>query len=70
VPVRHAELVVIVEIVRCGQDRYDIVEVVLPQPDDLFLASDSTMVGAKTTGTFTDGQFVLDEPGEVAWRDS
>jgi nitric oxide synthase oxygenase domain/subunit len=28
------------------------------------------MVGAKTTGTFTDSQFVLDEPGEVAWRDS
>ena len=70
VAIRHAELVIVVQVVRCRQDRHHVIEVVLTQPDDFFLAPDSTMVGAKTARSFADGEFVLDDPRQVAGRDS
>jgi len=64
------QLVVVVEVVGSGNDRDDPAKAVLPDPDDLLLAPDTAMVLAVTAGAFTDGQFVLEDPGEVPGSDS
>jgi hypothetical protein len=68
--VRQLLLVVVVQVVGCGDDRNHAAETVLPQPDDLLLAADPTMAVAHAARTLADRQLVLEDPGEVPRRDA
>ena len=66
---RHAELVVVVEVVGRRDQRDDAREALLPDPDDLLLAAHLAVVGAVAAGPLAHRQPVGDHPGEVAGLD-
>lgn len=68
--IRDTQFVVIVEIVRCRDDADQTAEVVLPDPDDLFLAADPTVIVAIPTWSLTHRQSILENPSEVPGGDS
>jgi hypothetical protein len=45
-------------------------KIVLTKPNDFFLSANSTMIGAETTRTLANGEFVFNDPGEVSWGNS
>src|ERR687898_2500311 len=67
---RHAQLVVVVEVVGCGDERDDVVEALLTDPDDLLLAAHAAMVVTVAPGALADGEPILEHPHEVAGGDA
>lgn len=67
--VRHAQFVVIVQIVGRGDDADQTAEVVLPDPDDLLLSTHASMVVPVAPRSFTHRQSILENPCEVSGRD-
>ena len=67
---RHAQLFIVVEVVRRRDDRHDAPEPVLADPDDLLLPADAPMVLPVAAGPLADRQLVLEDPREVAGRDA
>ena len=70
VAIGEIEFVVIVQVVRCTDDRDDATKIVFTQPNDLFLATNSTVIDAVSTGPFTNGNLVFNDPREIARGDS
>ena len=70
VPVRDAELVVVVQVVRRRDDRDHAAEALLADPDDLLLAAHPAVVLAEAARPLAHREAVLDEPGEVAGLDA
>ena len=68
-PVGEIEFVIIVQVVRCADDRDDTTEIVFSLPDDLFLAANPTVIDSISTGPFTDSDLVFNDPCEIAWGD-
>ena len=68
--VGHREFVVVVQVVRCRDDADETPEPVLLQPDDLFLATDATVVVAVAARALAHGELVFHDPGEVAGCDA
>ena len=58
------------QVVWRSNDGDDEIKMVLTQPDDFFLATDTAVVFAVTAGAFTNGEAVLDDPREIAGSDS
>ena len=67
--VGHTHLVVIVKIVRCGDDRHQTAEAVLTDPDDLFLSTDPTVVVSVATRPLADRETILQDPREMTRSD-
>jgi hypothetical protein len=67
--VSEIKFVVIVQVVRCADDRDDTTKIVFSQPDDLFLAANPTVIDAISTGPFTDSDLVFNDPCEIARGD-
>src|ERR671910_685890 len=67
---RHAQLVVVVEVVGSGDEGDDVVEALLTDPDDLLLAAHAAMVVPVAPGALADGEPVLEHPHEVAGGDA
>ena len=63
------EFVVIVQVVWCADDRDDAAKIVFAEPDDLFLTANPTVIDAISTGPFTDGDLVFNDPCEIARGD-
>jgi hypothetical protein len=70
VPVRHVQLVVVVQVMRSTNNGNNTTKIVLTKPNDFFLSANSTMIGAETTRTLANGKLVLNDPGEVSWGNS
>jgi hypothetical protein len=70
VSVWHVQLVVVVQVMRSTNDGNNTTKVVLAKPNDFFLAANSAVIGAKTTRTLANGEFVFNDPGEVSWGNS
>jgi hypothetical protein len=66
----HVELVVIVQVVWSTNDGDNATKIVLAEPNDFFLSTNSAVIGAETTRTLANGEFVLNYPGEVSWGNS
>jgi hypothetical protein len=69
-PVRHIELVVVVQVVRSSNDGNNATKIVLAEPNDFLLSANSAVIGAETSGTLADSEFVFNDPGEVSWGNS
>ena len=63
------EFVVIVQVVWCTDDRDDASKIIFTKPNNLFLAANPTVVDAIATGALTDGEFVFNNPCEIARGD-
>lgn len=63
--VRHAQFVVIVQIVGCGDDADQAAEMVLPDPDDLLLSTHAAMIVPVAARSFTHRQPIFEDPCEV-----
>ncbi|MEY3806059.1 MAG: hypothetical protein RIR69_871 [Actinomycetota bacterium] len=61
----HVQLFVSMKVVGRSNYRDDQIETVLAQPDDFFLASDSSVILAVAAGALADGELVFDDPGEI-----
>jgi hypothetical protein len=59
-----------VQVVRSANDGNNTTKIVLTKPNDFFLAANSAVIGAKTTRTLANGEFVFNDPGEVSWGNS
>jgi hypothetical protein len=59
-----------VQVVRSTNDGNNTTKIVLTKPNDFFLSANSTMIGAETTRTLANGEFVFNDPGEVSWGNS
>lgn len=68
--VGDSQLVVVVQIMGCRNDADQTSEVVFPDPDDLFLSSDASMIVPVSTRPFTYRQPILENPCEVPGSDS
>jgi hypothetical protein len=55
---------------RSTNDGNNTTKVVLAKPNDFFLATNSAVIGAETTWTLANGEFVFNDPGEVSWGNS
>ena len=67
--ISEVELVVVMQVVRCADDRDDAAKVVFAKPNDLFLAANPTVVDAIATGAFANSELVFDNPCEIARGD-
>src|SRR5581483_791516 len=65
-----AQFLVGAQVVGRRQQGHHPVEPLLADPDDLFLAPHATVGAGVTTGAFTDGETVFDDPREVPGRDA
>ena len=70
VPVGHVQFVVVVQVMRSTNDGNDATEIIFTKPDNFFLAANSAVIGAETTRTLANGEFVFNDPGEVSWGNS
>ena len=68
--VSEVELVIVVQVVWCADDRDDAAKIVFAQPDDLFLAANPTVIDAVSTRPFADSNLVFNDPREIARGDS
>ena len=69
-PVRHVQLVVIVQVMRSTNDGNNTTKIVLTKPNDFLLSPNATVIGAETARTLANGEFVFNDPGEVSWGNS
>jgi hypothetical protein len=58
------------QVVRSANNRNNTSKIVLAKPNDFFLSANSAVIGAKTTRTLANGEFVFNDPGEVSWGNS
>ena len=65
----EVELVIVVQVVRRTNNGDDATKVVFAKPNDLFLASYSTVVDAVATGALTNSELVFNNPCEIARGD-
>jgi hypothetical protein len=70
VPIWHVQLVVVVQVMRSTNDGNNTTKIVLAKPNDFFLSANSAVIGAETTRTLANGEFVFNDPGEVSWGNS
>ena len=70
VPIRHIQLVVVVQVVRSTNDGNNTTKIVLAKPNDFFLSTNAAVIGAETARTLANGEFVFNDPGEVSWGNS
>ncbi len=64
------QLVVIVQVVGCGDDADETTEVVLSDPDDFFLAAHPPVIVPVAPGSLAHCEAILENPGEVPGGDS
>jgi hypothetical protein len=55
---------------RSTNDGNNTTKIVLAKPNDFFLSANSAVIGAETTRTLANGEFVFNDPGEVSWGNS
>ncbi len=65
----EVEFVVIVQVVRCTDDRDDASKIVFTKPNNLFLTANPTVVDAVATRTFANSELVFNNPREIARGD-